>query len=74
MSSALSLASVTALLKSLLENGLATAITNGPLTALASGSSGGNGVYAYGSSSAFPTNSFNASNYWVDVVFNPATS
>jgi hypothetical protein len=56
------------------ENGLATAITNGPLTALASGSSGGNGVYAYGSSSAFPTNSFNASNYWVDVVFNPATS
>jgi len=45
-------------------------VTNGPLTAPASSSSGGNGVYAYGSSSAFPTNTFNASNYWVDVVFN----
>ena len=45
-------------------NGLASAVTNGPLTALASG-----GVYAYGSSSTFPSNSFNASNYWVDVVF-----
>ena len=44
--------------------GLASAVTNGPLTALASG-----GVYAYGSSNAFPTNSFNASNYWVDVVY-----
>ncbi len=30
------------------------------------------GVYAYGSSSSFPTNTWNASNYWVDVVFNPA--
>src|SRR5580704_8941368 len=44
------------------------AVTNGPLTAPASGSSGGNGVYAYGTSK-FPTNSYNASNYWVDVVF-----
>ena len=26
--------------------------------------------YAYGSGSAFPTNSYNASNYWVDVIFN----
>ena len=33
--------------------------------------SGGNGVYAYGTGSIFPTNSFNASNYWVDVVLNP---
>jgi hypothetical protein len=45
-------------------NGLASAVTNGPLTALASG-----GVYTYGSANAFPTSSFNASNYWVDVVF-----
>ena len=45
---------------------------NGPLTAPATGAvSGGNGVYAYGSSSIFPTNTFQASNYWVDVVFNP---
>ena len=47
-------------------NGLASAVTNGPLTALASG-----GVYAYGSSNAFPSNSFNASNYWVNVVYSP---
>ncbi|PZN54127.1 MAG: hypothetical protein DIU65_07835 [Proteobacteria bacterium] len=44
-------------------------VTNGPLTAPSSASSGGNGVYAYGSSSLFPTNSYNASNYWVDVLF-----
>jgi hypothetical protein len=47
-------------------NGLASAVTNGPLTALASG-----GVYAYGASNAFPTNTFSASNYWVDVVYSP---
>jgi len=45
-------------------NGLASAVTNGPLTALASG-----GVYAYGSGNAFPSLKFNASNYWVDVVY-----
>ena len=33
------------------------------------GVSGGNGVYAYGSTSAFPSNTFNSANYWVDVVF-----
>ena len=32
----------------------ANALTNGPLTALASAASGGNGVYVYGSSSSFP--------------------
>jgi hypothetical protein len=47
-------------------NGLSSAVTNGPLTALASG-----GVYAYGSGNVFPSNSFNASNYWVDVVYSP---
>ena len=40
-----------------------------PLPALADGASGGNGVYKYGTS-GFPTQTFNASNYWVDVVFN----
>jgi hypothetical protein len=44
------------------------AVSNGPLTALADGTDGGNGVYRYGAS-AFPTGSWNASNYWVDVVF-----
>jgi hypothetical protein len=46
-----------------------TAVTNGSLTALASGTSGGDGLYAYGSSPTFPTASFDASNYWVDVAF-----
>lgn len=45
--------------------------TNGSLTVPASAASGGNGVYAYGQSSAFPTKSYYASNYWVDVVFAP---
>jgi hypothetical protein len=49
--------------------------TNGPLTAPATGNvAGGNGVYAYGSTSTFPTNTFLGSNYWVDVVFNPTSS
>jgi len=52
-------------------NLFATSLTNGPLTALSSASSGGNGVYAYGSSSLFPTNSFNSTSYGVDVVFKP---
>jgi hypothetical protein len=50
--------------------GLSSAVTNGPLTALASGSAPhGNGVYAYGSTSVFPTNSYGATNYSVDVLF-----
>ncbi len=48
-------------------NGLAAAVSNGPLTALANGTDGGNGVYLYGA--GFPTNTFQATNYWVDVVF-----
>ena len=36
------------------EQGLASAVTNGPLTALAGG-----GVYAYGSSNTFPTSTYN---------------
>ncbi|MDQ3776780.1 MAG: DUF4082 domain-containing protein [Pseudomonadota bacterium] len=41
---------------------------NGPLYFLKDGESGGNGVYVYGAG-GFPTNTFQASNYWVDVVF-----
>ncbi len=44
--------------------GLASAVTNGPLTALAGG-----GVYAVGSSNTFPTSTYNNNNYWVDVVY-----
>jgi methionine-rich copper-binding protein CopC len=49
-------------------NALGSPVVNGPLTALANG-----GVYAYGSSSTFPSNSFNAANYWVDVVYTTAS-
>jgi hypothetical protein len=50
--------------------GFASAVTNGPLTAPQSSSaSPGNGVYGYGGSPAFPNSSYNATNYWVDVVF-----
>ena len=45
---------------------------NLPLHALANGVSGGNGVYAYGSSAVFPSQTYLSSNYWVDVVFNPS--
>lgn len=44
----------------------------GPLRALAD-EEGGNGVYSYGPSSSFPGQSFRASNYWVDVVFEPGS-
>jgi hypothetical protein len=40
-----------------------------PLTALANGADGPNGLYLYGPSPSFPTNSYNSSNYSVDVVF-----
>jgi hypothetical protein len=44
-------------------------VDNAPLHALANGVSGVNGVYAYGSTSSFPSSGWNSSNYWVDVVF-----
>ncbi len=52
-------------------NYFTTAHTNGSLTAPASA-----GVYAYGGTSTtgiFPTNTYQASNYFVDVVFNPSS-
>ncbi|MFF9197548.1 DUF4082 domain-containing protein [Streptomyces sp. NPDC014779] len=39
-----------------------------PLTALQSGTDGGNGVYRYGSASAFPNQESAGSNYWVDAI------
>ncbi|OSJ06813.1 DUF4082 domain-containing protein [Bradyrhizobium canariense] len=50
-------------------NLFANSVTNGPLTAPSSASSGGNGVYAYGTGSLFPTNTFNSTSYAVDVLF-----
>ncbi|MEY9589551.1 VCBS repeat-containing protein [Bradyrhizobium yuanmingense] len=52
-------------------NLFASSLTSGPLTAPSSSSSGGNGVYAYGTDSLFPTSSFNATSYAVDVLFRP---
>jgi Domain of unknown function (DUF4082)/Bacterial Ig-like domain/Bacterial Ig domain len=40
-----------------------------PLHALRNGESGGNGVYTYSATSAFPSSSYASSNYWVDVLF-----
>ena len=40
-----------------------------PLHALADGASSGNGVYVYGAGGVFPNSTYNATNYWVDVVF-----
>ena len=45
-----------------------TETVNGPLHALADGAGGGNGVYGYGAG-GFPTSSWNATNYWVDLQF-----
>jgi hypothetical protein len=50
----------------------ASGVDNPPLHALANGVSGGNGVYAYASSSTFPNQTWQTANYWVDVVFSPA--
>jgi hypothetical protein len=47
-----------------------TGVDNPPLHALATGV-GTNGVYRYGTT-GFPNQTFEASNYWVDVVFNPS--
>jgi hypothetical protein len=42
-----------------------------PLHALSNTAGAGNGIFRYGSTSAFPTSTFNSTNYWVDVVFRP---
>ena len=51
-------------------SGFSSAFPNPPLTALANSTSP-NGVYTYTSTSAFPNNSFNSTNYWVDLDFAP---
>ncbi|MDQ1475116.1 MAG: large repetitive protein, partial [Actinomycetota bacterium] len=43
-----------------------------PLHALHSTPGAPNGLYKYSGSPTFPTNTFNAENYWVDVVYSPS--
>ena len=51
-----------------------TGYSNGPLYAFGSSEvAGGNGVYVYGAS-AFPNQTYQSSNYWVDVVFSTTTA
>jgi hypothetical protein len=45
-----------------------------PLHALQNGVAGSNGIYIYSSTSAFPTSTYNAANYWVDVIYLPTTT
>jgi len=52
------------------EWGLSNGATNGPLTAPASSAAGGNGVYHY--DNTFPSDTYDSSNYYVDVAFAPA--
>ncbi|WP_051241633.1 N,N-dimethylformamidase beta subunit family domain-containing protein [Azohydromonas australica] len=49
-------------------------VNQGVVHLLQDGVSGGNGVYAYGSTSTFPAQSYLATNYWVDIVFTPNTA
>jgi Domain of unknown function (DUF4082)/Bacterial Ig-like domain len=44
-----------------------------PLHALRDGVAGGDGVYSYGSANVFPSSTYRATNYWVDVVFVPSS-
>ena len=49
-------------------------VDNPPLHALADGVDGPSGVYRYGDTSGFPTDTYASANYWVDVVFSNAPS
>jgi hypothetical protein len=49
-------------------------VRSGPLTALADGADGPNGVFIYTPTGAFPTQTYQATNYWVDVLFSTSPS
>ena len=51
-----------------------TGADNPPLHALVDGVDGSNGAFSYSSTSAYPSNSYNAANYWVDVIYAPAAT
>ncbi|QMU31022.1 DUF4082 domain-containing protein [Adhaeribacter radiodurans] len=54
--------------------GFTSSIVNGPLTGLQNGFDGRNGVYLYTATPAYPTENYEASNYYVDAVFNTVSS
>jgi methionine-rich copper-binding protein CopC len=47
----------------------AAGVDRAPLHALRDGTDGANGVYRYGTGGGFPVNTWQASNYWVDLTF-----
>src|SRR5204862_8314621 len=47
----------------------AAAFDNAPLHALRDGVDGPSGVYAYGAASRLPDQTYQSTNYWVDVVY-----
>lgn len=49
-------------------------VGNNLVHGLANGLDGANGVYAYAAAPVFPSQTFNAANYWADVVFQPAVA
>ena len=56
-------------------NGLSSQVNAPPLYGLATASApNGNGVFLYGSAPAFPTGTYNASNYFVDPIFSTTAS
>jgi hypothetical protein len=53
--------------------GFNSGVDNGPLQANATTPTAGNGLYAYSATSTFPTSSYNGTNYWIDVMFQPGS-
>jgi hypothetical protein len=51
-----------------------SAKSNPPITGLANGTDGPNGIYRYTTTPAFPTTANASTNYWVDVLFKANTS
>ncbi|WP_446744406.1 DUF4082 domain-containing protein [Silvibacterium acidisoli] len=49
-------------------------VDNPPLHALSNPASSGNGVFTYSSTSTYPSSAFNATGYWVDVIYAKATT
>ena len=50
-------------------NYFTTGVVNSPLTGLAQGTDGNNGLYKYTATAAFPNATFQLANYWVDPIF-----